>query len=691
MKVIHLSGLHLGRGEGAGAGAGIGPRGPAGDSVRAHLRAAFAQIAELCPRLVVVAGDVFDHPGVSASAVAAFCETVADLRERLPGVVVAVAAGARDTPPDPERPSPLALAGALAFVEVACASVRRVRVADGALSATLAPHGALAVPDALTVAPDPRAKWNVLVVHAALAAPESSAPVLDATGWDYVAMGSAPARKRVSDRVHYAGPLSASNGGFLLARLDTGHVRFCPVNARPAAGPAPAATPADGAESGADGKSPGKSPVRPPPESTPLPLPASLPSPAPTTPSPYAALLLNRLGRALGAAGSELADARGLAAFVGDGDALLDAARSALAHARDADRPTPQDLRSDHALRSDHPLRSDELAALWCGAGSVDQWQAAGAKLIQPPRASADPGEQLRTLLEEAAEAKGDLEAGTVAWVRERQDAETRLLLYRDRGRELKARLAEIDAGGPDAPCGACGRPLGSRFDKVLAARREEWEDMVRDGRWWRRRRDQLELKPASLRTAEARSLKLAATVADLSQAAAPDTGAGQPNEPRPRADAPARERFRALVQARTLSLAGGRVDDAFPALYAEWEEGRRRAGSDMAALELAARIVMAELAADVGLDLGSMVVPAGLDRLLPDDLSRALVALARLARRVPLVLVGTTEDVAYAAPEHFDLLFQAEDASGGPEDATDGPRLRRHRLGPRAVRLRGG
>lgn len=685
MKVAHLSGLHLGRGEGAGVGAGVGvgTGGRARDSVRA-LRAAFAQVAELRPRLVVVAGDVFDHPGVSASAVGAFCETIADLRERLPDVVVAVAAGARDTPLDPERPGPLALAGALECVEVACASVRRVRVADGALSATLVPHGALAVPDASTVAPDPRAKWNVLVVHAALADAESSTPVLNATGWDYVAMGSAPARRRVSARVHYAGPLAASNGGFLLARLDTDDVSFCPVNARPAVGSAPA----DGAESGADDKSqvrqtPG-SMAMPLPSSTPSPTSStpsptsSTPSPAPTTPSPDAALLLERLGRALGTDGSELADARGLAGFVGDDDALLDAARAALAHARDADRPTP------HGLRSDHALRSDELAALWCGAGSVDQWQAAGAKLIQPPRAAADPGEQLRTLVEEAAEAKGDLEAGTVAWVRERQDAETRLLLYRDRGRELKARLAEIDAGGPDAPCGACGRPLGSRFDKVLAARREEWEDMVRDGRWWRRRRDQLELKPASLRTAEARSLKLAATVADLSKAAAPDAGAGQPSKTRPRADAPARERFRALVEARTLSLAGGRLDDAFPALYAEWVEGRRRAGSDVAALELAARIVMAELAADSGLGLGSMVVPAGLDRLAPDDLSRALVALAQLARRVPLVLVGTTEDVACAAPEQFDLLFQTE-------DAPNGPRVRRRQLGPRAVRLRGG
>lgn len=660
MKVAHLSGLRLGWGEGVGRRG----RGQDDDSVRA-LRVAFDQIAELGPHLVVVAGDVFDHPGVSASAVAAFCETVAGLHERLPDVAVAVAAGARDTPLDPARRGPLALAGAVEFVEAACASVRRVRAADGAVSATLVPHGALAGPDSpamphsLGVAPDPEAKWNVLVVHAALVDADTSAPVLDAKGWDYVAMGSAPVRRRISDRVHYAGVLAAQDNGFLLARLDTGQVSHCPVKVRTAVRLAPV-----------DVGEPG----------TPPPRPASTSTPSADSPSTDPTPALKQLGRALGASGSELADARGLAVFAGDGDVLLEGARSALAHALGA---------GSQALGAgwpaDHGLRGDELAVLWCGAGSVVQWQATGAKLLRPQRPGADPEEQLRALREQAAEAKGDLEAGTVAWVRERQDAETRLLLYRDRGRELKARLAEIDAGGPGAPCGACGRPLGDRFDKVRAARREEWEDMVRDGRWWRRRRDQLELKPASLQTAEARSLKLAATVADLSQdTAPPGAAAGKSSEVRPGADAPARDQYRALVHARTRSLTGGRLDDAFPALYAEWETGRRRDGSHVAVLELAARIVMAELAIDSGLGLDSMVVPAGLDRLAPDDLARALVVLARLARRVPLVLVGAPEDVACAAPERFDLLFRAE-------DAPDGPRLHRRRLGLRAVRLRNG
>ena len=660
MKVAHLSGLHLGRGEGA-------------------FRAAFDRIAEMEPQLVVVAGNVFEHPGVSASAVAEFCDTVAGLRERLPDVVVAVAAGARDTPLDPERRGPLALAGALAPVEVACASVRRVRVADGALSATLVPHGALAptdrpsASDSLAVAPDPRATWNVLVVHAALADADSSAPALDATGWDYVALGSAHARRRVSDRVHYAGALATDDGGFLLARLDTGQVSHCPVKVRTAVPSAPVeAVPVGTARpSAATRAQPASSSA------------SSTDAPSTDTPSADATPAtptLERLGRALGASGSELADARGLAAFVGDVDALLRGARSALAHALDAGSRALDAGRPAH-----HGLRGDELAALWCGAGSVDRWQATGAKLLQPQRPVADPEEQLRELREQAAEAKGDLEAGTVAWVRERQDAETRLLLYRDRGRELKARLAEIDAGGPSAPCGACGRPLGDRFDKVRAARREEWEDMVRDGRWWRRRRDQLELKPTDLQRAEARSLELAATVAELSPVtSAPSADAGEPNEARARPDAPARDRYRALVHARTRALTGGRLDAALPALYAEWEKGRRRDGSDVAALELAARIVMAELAIDSGLALDSMVVPVGLDRLAPDDRPRALVELGRLARRIPLVLVAASEDVACAAPERFDFAFWTE-------DAPDGPRLHRRRLGPRAVRLQHG
>ena len=72
MTVAHLSDLHLGF---AGSGPGRGE-----DVVRAFGNAT-ARIAELGPRLVVIAGDVFDHPEVTAAAIAAFSREMRRLRE----------------------------------------------------------------------------------------------------------------------------------------------------------------------------------------------------------------------------------------------------------------------------------------------------------------------------------------------------------------------------------------------------------------------------------------------------------------------------------------------------------------------------------------------------------------------------------------------------------------------------------
>ena len=118
MTVAHLSDLHLGYDGGAGG------RGRAEDVVRAF-DAAIARIAGLGAELVVIAGDVFDHPNVTAPPIAAFSKAVRRLGERVPGVLVAVAAGARDTPLDPSHQGPLTVLGALESVEAAGVTVLR--------------------------------------------------------------------------------------------------------------------------------------------------------------------------------------------------------------------------------------------------------------------------------------------------------------------------------------------------------------------------------------------------------------------------------------------------------------------------------------------------------------------------------------------------------------------------------------
>ena len=125
---------------------------------------------------------------------------------------------------------------------------------------------------------------------------------------------------------------------------------------------------------------------------------------------------------------------------------------------------------------------------------------------------------ELRSRREDDAEVTGDLEVATMEWLRERQDAETHLQTYRDRARELKQRIAEIEEQGESATCPTCQRPLADHLETVRTFLSDEWEDVVQDGRWWRRRREQLELKPERLQELEGRSLRLHAETESLAE-----------------------------------------------------------------------------------------------------------------------------------------------------------------------------
>ncbi len=414
------------------------------------------------------------------------------------------------------------------------------------------------------------------------------------------------------------------------------------------------------------------------------------------------------------------------------------------------------------AVLAAHGLRREEYGALWFGDGPARTWLvAASALLLGPVRADEMRGgggggdgsggdladvwvarlardarseverlmrlgeevagleARLREARGEAAIARGDAEAVTMAWVRERQDAETRLLLYRDRERELRGQLKSTDEAGTDGPCGRCGRELGDRAGPVREALREEWESVVQDGRWWRRRRDQLEGKPDDLQTSENRAMALGAEAESLAEELArrkvqgleleaasrrldellelsarlrgggggggedrQEAGSGG-EERRARLLSETRRRARARIHGKVVALTGGRLLGAFPELFAVWAGGGGRGGEDIAVLEVAARIALVELAADAGAKLDSVIFPEGLDRLHREDRARVVAALARLARRIPVVLVCAAPRVAAAVPECFDFLYRVRGVA-------EGGGIRRQRSGLGAVWLGG-
>ncbi len=296
---------------------------------------------------------------------------------------------------------------------------------------------------------------------------------------------------------------------------------------------------------------------------------------------------------------------------------------------------------------------------------------------------------ELRELRAEWAEVVGDVEQATMDWLRERQDAETRLQAYRDRARELKARLADILAGGPDAPCPTCGRPLADHLHDVRVQLREEWESVVQDGIWWKRRREQLEGKPEHLRALEGRGVRVGAAVesgaerVERVRARVSDLEAARSNPPGGAASPEARalerlaDELRGVALARVLREAGrlaeritaGRILWIRPSETGPVAEGVFGGGvpapRDRVAMEMACRLAAVGLARAAGAPLHGMVVGEALEALDPEDRLRAVDVLAELAESLGQVVVVTGTDLVDRRPEAFDQAFELRPSGG--------------------------
>ena len=319
------------------------------------------------------------------------------------------------------------------------------------------------------------------------------------------------------------------------------------------------------------------------------------------------------------------------------------------------------------------------------------------------------------------AEAGGDLNAGTMEWHRERQDAETHLLAYRDRARELRERIRKLETLGPDSPCPTCGRLLAEHFQEVLEELREEWEGIVQDGQWWRRRWEQLEEKPQELIELESESHRTNARFEECAERLerarsslremdelrlrkrevrerlrqvkeeGTDAGtsvgdleafrgtAGEIPETPPSAmtlfrvaselhDEILQEcRTRLLNRAgrRLNRLTGGRVlglELGSEAGLVQLVDGGGSAGveadEDRAAAVVSLRMALVELLAEDWNPLGSFILGDPFDRMGAEDQLRALSLLRGVLSRIPQVLLLTRGSVVERAPEFFDGLF---------------------------------
>jgi DNA repair exonuclease SbcCD nuclease subunit len=811
--LAHLSDLHLGFRAYGRVESGMDVR---ERDVSAAFERAVGELVRLAPDVVLVAGDVFDRPDPPAGAIVALARGLERLRASLPGTPVLMVAGPRDTPRRSGDPGALAVLDTFSNVEAATRLTRSILIDRLDMLVCLVPHRAVVRHPPVVPEPDPRRRWNLLVLHGRVGQGGLGGGVhVDAGEWDYVALGGEHRHRVVSTHVRYAGSLervaldpwdeATDEKGFLTFDLERRRAVFHPIPGRPVVALAPIKV-ASGdpgrirrrvrevtreVPGGIEGKIvrvrlDGAEPrdllalqgdtledlrsralhlaVEAGPEPR-VPTDAWLPEDAAQRLREAVELELERDGASSGetialahswmsqapTAGGALgffealdgdlpafgrvstSIPEGLTALFGGGSRTRRAVADFVRQRVDGADPLERLWRGAEAETLEASLRlAVEAVAASRGVGLLDEaLRRAGvdpAGLVEVTAHGADPDEsdrspETRQLEEElraaqrelsetrgdAAEIDGDLEVATMDWLRERQDAETTLHAYRDRARELRARLRRMESSGPDAPCPTCGRTLAAHYQEVLAELQEEWESVVQDGSWWKSRWAQLELKPAHLRELEGRAVRLHAAMeagserVEILRGRLAERGGGTA------ADEPSalplgsveRQVLTALLRVRSARVARARdlVLDRSSRFLCRLSGGRmlaftETAGSvrlegsggvlhplseeDLAAARLSLRLAGASLAAGSGRLLASLLLEEPFDRLEEETRGRALGLLKQLLREIPRIILITKGAAVDAHPEQFDYLLEVRD-----DGAPVGPVLRPLPFGP--------
>jgi exonuclease SbcC len=118
----------------------------------------------------------------------------------------------------------------------------------------------------------------------------------------------------------------------------------------------------------------------------------------------------------------------------------------------------------------------------------------------------------------ELAEAESDGEKARTAWIRDKQDAETKRQSLRDQYRDLQKQQEIIVNAGPEGTCPTCARPLGSEYETVLETIGRQLEEIEIDGKYFKQRVSQLANEPDVLLDAGRRSDDAAAKVEEAVQ-----------------------------------------------------------------------------------------------------------------------------------------------------------------------------
>lgn len=124
-------------------------------------------------------------------------------------------------------------------------------------------------------------------------------------------------------------------------------------------------------------------------------------------------------------------------------------------------------------------------------------------KLETAPTLEADTQRQLTTARTAQTDAEKALETERTSWVRDRQEAETRLEALRTNYTDLVEQRETLEGLGEESPCPTCGRPLGASYRSVLDLLIEQIETVRIDGNYYRQRVEQLTRTPDAVEALE--------------------------------------------------------------------------------------------------------------------------------------------------------------------------------------------
>ncbi|HEU4561807.1 MAG TPA: SMC family ATPase [Longimicrobium sp.] len=124
---------------------------------------------------------------------------------------------------------------------------------------------------------------------------------------------------------------------------------------------------------------------------------------------------------------------------------------------------------------------------------------------------------ELERLRAERSEVETELEEKKNTWLRDRQDADTKLQTFRDRARELQEQIRQVRETGPEGACPTCGRPMGKDYERLLEQFEDQFQDVKQDGVWWKSRFEQLQNKPDEVAELEKREKTLTEAIDDRS------------------------------------------------------------------------------------------------------------------------------------------------------------------------------